>query len=606
MDTAAQRDLIPDRRERRRQSAAHRFTALGGVAALSLNALSSLAYGPEALVGVLVTVGASAVRYTLPVAIAVTVLLLILVWSYRRAIAVFPEGGGSYAIATRELGRGASLIAAAAAVLDQVLTVALGLAVGTAVLGSVFPIVADHRLVTALIALAGLTALNLIGIAESTAVLLVPTLLYIAAIAGIVVAGLLRGEPAAQIGTPADLHDLPGVIGPWVLLRALAAAATSTTGLEVVADNAPAFRAPAARRAQRTELMLGLLLAVLLLGIAKDIAAHQVLPRDGVTMLAQLAAAACGTGILFYAICLVIAGTLGLTANTGFAGLPMLLSRLARDRRMPFLFALRAERPVYRYAVAGLAVLAALALACANARVELLLPIYAIAVFTGFTVSQVGLVRHWVDEHGPRWRWKVLVSGIGAALTAAAAIVEFLAEFSSATWVLLFVAPVLMLLFDRTEHYYRDVADHLGLSAEIPVPQLDSTKKTIVVVPIAAVSWLTRRALEAATRMGDEIHPIAVDVDAESTAWLRERWQAWNPGLELRVLPSPCERLVEPLVDYADSLAAPDTMVIVLLPRIESRRRRYRLLHNQRAPLVMSTLTGHTDAIAATITFHVD
>ncbi len=606
MDTAAQRDLIPDRRERRRQSAAHRFTALGGVAALSLNALSSLAYGPEAMVAVLVTVGASGLDYTLPVAIAVTILLLVVVWSYRRAIGVFPDGGGSYAIARREFGRGPGLIAAAAAVLDQVLTVALGLAVGTAVLGSVFPIVADHRLVTALIALAALTALNLFGIAESAAVLLVPTVLYIGVIAAIVVAGLLRGEPVAEIGTPADLHELPGVIGPWVLLRALAAGGSTLTGLEMVADHAPDFRPPAARRARRTELMLGLLLAVLLLGIAKDIAAHQVFPRDGVTILAQLTAAACGTGILFHAAGLVIAGTLGLAANSGFAGLPRLLSRLARDRRMPYLFALRAERPVFRYAVAALAVLAALALACSNARVELLLPIYAIAVFVGFTVTQLGLVRHWVDGHGPRWRWKVLLAGLGAIATGGGAIVLFLAEFASTTWILLIVAPALMLLFDRTEHYYREVANHLGLGTEIPVPQLDSTKKTIVVVPIAAVSWLTRRALEAARRMGDEIHPIAVDVDAELTASLRERWRAWNPGVELRVLDSPCERLVEPIAEYADSLSTADTMVIVLLPRIESRRRRYRLLHNQRAPLIMSTLTGRTDAIAATITFHVD
>ncbi|MFF0493401.1 amino acid permease [Nocardia sp. NPDC004068] len=606
MDTAAQRDLIPDRRERRRQSAAHRFTALGGVAALSLNALSSLAYGPEAMLAVLVTVGASGVRYTLPVAVATVVLLLVLVWSYRRAIAVYPEGGGSYAIATREFGRGTSLLAAAAAVLDQVLTVAIGLAAATAVLGSVFPLVAEHRLATALLGLAALTVLELFGVAASPAVLLVPTLLYVAAIGGIVVAGLLRAEPVAEIGTPADLHDLPGVIGPWVLLRAFAIGTSTLTGLEVVADHAAVFRAPAVRRARRTELMLGALLAVLLLGIAGDIVAHDVSPREGVTVLAQLTAGAVGTGTLFSAIGLVLAATLAAAAASGFAGLPVQLSRLARDRRMPYLFAVRAERPVYRYAVAGLAVFAALALVCARARVDLLLPLYAIAVFVGFTVTQVGLVRHWVEAHARRWQGRVLVSGIGAVATGVAAVVLFLAEFTAATWVLLIVAPALMLLFDRTEHYYREVGDHLGLGTKIPPPQYDSAKRTIVVVPVAAVSWLTRRALEAARRMGDEVHPIAVDVDPRITAGLRERWREWDPGVELRVLPSPAERLVEPIADYADSLTAPGTLVIVLMPRIESRRRRYRLLHNQRAPLITNTINHRTDAIAATITFHVD
>ncbi|MBF6326930.1 APC family permease [Nocardia transvalensis] len=607
MGGTAEVDRIPDRRERRRQRGdAYRLTAIGGVATLSLNALSSLAYGPEAMLAALVTVGASAVRYTVPVAVVVAVLLLVLMLSYRQAVAVFPDGGGSYGIAKRQLSRGASLGAAAAMVIDQVLTVAIGVAAAAAALGSMFSIVADHLLVTALIGLAVLTLLNLFGIAESAKVLSVPTLLYLVVLGAIIVGGLIRTHPVAEIGTPADLHDLPGVIGPLVLLRAFAAGTSTLTGVETVADGAAAFRAPAVRRAQRAEVTVGLLLGVLLLGIAKDIATHEILPRDGVTVLAQLAAAAFGTGILFYIANLVIAGALGVAAGTGFGRLPVLLSELARDHRMPHLFALRAERPVYRYAVVALAVLAALVLSIADARVDRLLPLYAVAVFVGFTLTQAGLMRHWVDEHGPRWRWRVLLNAIGAAATALAALVLFVAEFTAGAWLLIFLAPALMLLFDRTEHYYREVANFLGMGTTIPAPQTDPAQQTTVVVPVVAVSWLTRRALEAARRMGDEVHAVAVDIDPEVTATLRNRWQEWDPGVDLRVLPSPCGRLIEPIVDYADELAAPDRLVIVLLPRIESRRRRYRLLHNQRLPLITRELRARTDAIAATITFHVD
>ncbi|WP_324194298.1 APC family permease [Nocardia blacklockiae] len=598
---------VRDRRLRRHHRGdAYRLTALGGLAALSLDALSSIAYGPEAIVSVLVTAGAGAVRYTVPVAVAITVLLLVLVVSYRQVIAAFPDGGGSYAVAKREFGRPASLLAAAALVIDYVLTVAVALAAGAAALGSLFPLIADHLLATELIALAALTAVNLIGIAESAKVLMAPVVLYLVVVGAIIVIGLLRDAPVATIGTPITFRDAPGVIGPLILLKAFSAGGSSVTGIEATANSVPSFRTPSVRRAQHPEVAMGLLLGVLLLGVAKVIATHEVLPREGVTVLAQLAAAAFGTGVLFYVANVTFAGVLGLAANTSFGGLPVLLSRLADDHRVPHLFALRAERPVYRFGVAALGVLAGLVLILVDARVDHLLPLYAIGVFIGFTISQSGLVRHWVRDHGPRWGWKALLNGFGALLTAVAAVVFFLGRFTDGAWLLLFLVPGLMLLFDRTEHYYRDVAAELGMGTAVPVPRRDPTKRTVVVVPVVAVSGLTRRALEAALSLGEQVHPIAVDIDPATTARLVEQWRAWDPGLELRVLPSPQHGMVEPIVDYARRITAPDLQVVVLLPRIEPRRRRYRILHNQRAPIIAEALDRHTDAIAATITMHLD
>ncbi|WP_280329754.1 APC family permease [Nocardia wallacei] len=606
-DTPARGYRVRDRRLRRHHRGdAYRLTALGGLAALSPDALSSIAYGPEAIVSVLVSAGADAVRYTVPVAVAITVLLLVLVVSHRQVVAEFPDGGGSYAVAQREFRRPVSLLAAAALVIDYVLTVAVALAAGAAALGSLFPLIADHLLATELIALAALTAVNLVGIAESAKVLLAPAVLYVVVIGAIIVVGLLRAEPVATIGTPSVFHEVPGVLGPLLLLKAFSAGGSSVTGVEVVANSVPAFRAPAVRRAQRAEVALGLLLGVLLLGIAKVIATHHVLPRDGVTLLAQLAAAAFGTGVLFHVANLTVAGVLGLAANTSYGGLPVLLSRLADDHRMPHLFALRAERPVYRFGVAALGVLAALVLILVDARVDHLLPLYAVGVFIGFTISQTGLVRRRVRDHGRYWGWNVLLNGIGAALTALAAVVFFLERFTEGAWLLLFLVPALMLLFDRTEHYYREVAAELGMGTAIPAPRRDPARRTVVVVPVVAVSGLTRRALDAALSLGEQVHPIAVDIDPVTTARLVDQWHAWDPGLELEVLPSPRHGMVEPIVDYARRLTAPDLQVVVLLPRIEPRRRRYRILHNQRAPIIAEALDRHTDAIAATITMHLD
>ncbi|WP_067569857.1 APC family permease [Nocardia acidivorans] len=601
--------LVPvaDPRLRRLQGGdAFRLTALGGVAALSLDALSSVAYGPEAIVGALTAAGAAAVRYTLPITIAITVLLLVLVVSYRQVIAVYPEGGGSYAVAKTRLGRPVSLLAAAGLVVDYVLTVAVSLAAGAASLGSVFPFVAEHLVACTLIALAVLTVVNLVGIAESAKVLMLPALLFIVSVAAIVVVGLIRSHPVAVIGADPGGFPATETLGALLLLKAFAAGSSSLTGVEAIANSVPTFRAPAVKRAQHTEMTLGILLGSLLIGLGILIRHHHVLPRGQVTILSQLSAAAFGTGWLFYATSLVITLVLGLAANTSFGGLPVLLSLLAKDNRLPHLFALRAERPVYRYGVVALAMVAALVLVLSQAHTARLLPLYAIGVFIGFTISQTGLVRHWLTDHGRGWVWKMLLNGFGAILTAVAAVVFLFEKFTEGAWLLLVIVPALILLFDRIERYYVRIGVQLGFGTKIPRPHADSRRRVIVVVPVTAISRLTEKALSAAMRMGDEVHPIAIAIDVESTRRLTREWHDWNPGIELRVLPSPHRSMVDPIVGYTRKLCSPEHQVVVLLPRIEPRHARDQLLHNQRVPIILAAVDTHTDAIAATISFEVE
>lgn len=599
-------DAIADRRVRReRQDDAHKLTALGGLAALSLDALSSVAYGPEAIVVVLVAAGASAVRFTLPISIAITVLLIVLVVSYRQVIAVHPDGGGAYAVAKKDLGRNLSLLAAASLVVDYVLTVAVSLAAGAASLGSVFPSLAHHLLAICLIGLVLLTGLNLVGIAESAKTLMLPAVVFIVGILAIVIVGLTRSHPVTRIGVDLGPVHATEALGVVLVLKAFAAGCSALTGVEAIANGVPAFRRPAVKRAQRTELGLGVLLGTMLIGLAVLIKLHHVVPRGHVTVLAQLSAAAFGTGWPFYVTNLSVTLVLAFAANTSFGGLPVLMSLLAKDNRLPHLFALRAERPVFRYGVTALGILSAILLLAIGADTNRLLPLFAIGVFIGFTISQAGLVHHWWTHRSPSWISRIALNGTGAVLTAIAAVVFFTSKFSEGAWLLLLIIPALLLLFERIEHYYNDVGRQLGLKTlpAMPTRPTGFDNQAMVIVPIVAVSRLAELALQTAFRLGGEVVPVVVSIDHKSTEQLCEQWRRWNPGVDLRVLPSPHRSLVAPIVGYVQSQLDSGRQVTVLLAEVEPRHRRYQLLHNQRGLILAAALRSRTDAVVATLPF---
>jgi len=573
---------------------------------MSLDALSSVAYGPEAIVLGLIVAGTAAVTWTVPIALAITALLLVLVVSYRQVIAVHPDGGGAYAVAKKDLGRWPALLAAASLLVDYVLTVAVSLAAGAASLASVFPPLAHHLLALTLAGLAVLVVINLIGIAESAKVLMGPTLLFIVGIFAIVGFGFFQPHPVAVIGDDLGPVHATEAMGVVVVLKAFSAGCSSLTGVEAIANAVPAFRSPAVKRAQHTEIALGILLGAMLLGLAFLIRLHGVVPRGNVTLLAQLSAAAFGTGWPFYVINLAVTLVLAFAANTSFGGLPVLMQLLAKDHRLPHMFALRAEKPVFRYGVTALAVLAALVLLVVNADTQRLLPVFAIGVFIGFTISQTGLVRHWRKERGPRWVGYALLNGAGAVMTAVAGIVLLASKFTEGAWLLVFLVPGLVLLMDRIERYYRYAAEQLGLGQipTKPVPCADA--QAMVVVPIVAVSCVAERALQTAMRFGCEIVPLTVEVDPESTQRLCQKWREWDPGYELKVLPSPHRSLVAPTVQFVKTEIDKGREVTVLLAQVEPRRWRHKLLYNQRGPILEAALRARTNAAIASVSFRID
>jgi amino acid transporter len=596
----APRKVLPRVPLRHGEGKKDHLTSFGGLAALSLDALSSVAYGPEAIVLVLAAGGASALRLTLPITLAIAGLLAVLVVSYCQVIAVHPDGGGAYAVGKKDLGGTVSLLAAASLVVDYVLTVAVSLAAGAASLASVFPSLASHILGLALGGLVLIAGVNLWGIAESARVFMVPMLLFLGAVFTVIGIGLGRSHPAAVVGTAVPVHAVEAV-SVLLVLKAFAAGCSALTGIEAIANGVPTFREPRAKRAQRTELMLGALLGTMLIGLSILIHRQHVAPRGGVTVLAQLAAGSFGTGWAYYATNIIVTLILALAANTSFGGLPVLMSLLSRDNRLPHLFGLRAERPVYRYGVVALALLAGLLLIVVHAATDRLIPLYAIGVFIGFTISQTGLVRHWFGERPPRWWLRAALNGTGATLTALAAAVFIATKFAAGAWVVVITVPALMLLFARIQSYYTAVGRELDLSRS-PAP-LTPTRKSLVIVPVGSVSKLTEHALLAARSLADDVVAVSVWPDTEKCSDFRADWDRWDPGVPLETLESPHRSLVHPMVDYVRQAAEGGRQIAVLIVEVQPRRWRYRILQNQRGLLLAAVLRASTDVVICTIPY---
>ena len=578
----------------------HDLGVFGGLAALSLDALSSVAYGPEAMMVVLVTAGLGALKYTLPLTIVIVAMLALLVISYTQVIDAYPEGGGSYSVSKANLGRTLSLLAAASVVVDYVLTVAVSLAAGAASLGSVFPGLASHLLPVCLVGLVILTAVNMFGIAESAKALMVPTVVFIISILATIVVGALRSHPVARIGTPMPVQAT-ATVGILLLLKAFASGCSAVTGVEAISNGVPAFREPRIKTAQRTEMSLGVLLGVMLIGLVLVIRAHHVVPRGGVTVLAQVTAGAFGTGWPFYVSNIAVALVLGLAANTSFGGLPVLLSLLAKDHRMPHAFYLRSEKPVYRIGIVALSLAAGLLLIAVDAKTNDLIPLFTIGVFVGFTLSQIGLVRHWSKARPPRWRLRATLNGTGAVMTTVAVFVFVFTKFLAGAWVVVIAIPALMMLFNVTEHYYQAVAKELKLGKTPPRPR---RRESIVIVPTSTVNLLTQKAVSAALSLGEQVVAVAVAGDEEECAQIKRDWDDWACGIPIEVLLDPQRSLVRSVLKYVKSVEDEDATIVVLIPEILPRKRRHEILHNQRARLLSAVLKSRTKVVIATLPFH--
>jgi amino acid transporter len=593
------------------ESSKEQITPVEGLSALSLDALTSVAYGPEAIIVVLAFAGAGALHLVLPITGAIVALLVILIFSYRQVIDAYPGGGGAYAVSRANLGRNASLVAGAALVVDYTLTVAVSIAAGVGALTSAFPSLSGATVPLCLSILAVITVLNLRGLGDTARAFLLPTMLFIVGLLAIIVVGLIH---------PLGLHQaLPGrsllttrglqTVGILLVLKAFSAGCSALTGVEAIANGVPLFKQPRVVRAKRTELMLGLILGAMLLGLAVLARRWHVGPRSDQTVLSQIMAMAVGRHWAYYVVSLTITAVLALAANTSYGGLPILASLLARDNYLPHLFALRGDRQVFSNGILVLTALSAALLVAASGTTNELIPLFAIGVFTGFTLSQAGLVVHWWRGRPPRWRRRATINASGAVVTGLATVVFLISKFTEGAWVVVVAVPAFVLLFRRIGAYYARAGSALGVGT---VPDRPVGRRTLVIVPIINVSRLTERALSEALSLGQEVVAISVVLDQEGDKGdgqspLEQQWAAWNPGVPLRVLHTEYSSVVEPVVAFIDEARArSDQQIVVLIPVVVPDHLRYVILHNQMDKVLSTALRSRTDVVVARVPMHLE
>jgi amino acid transporter len=577
---------------------------LEGLPALSLDALTSVAYGPEAILVVLATAGAAALSGVLPITGAIVALLVLLVVSYLQVIDAYPGGGGAYAVSRENLGPGASQLAAASLIVDYTLTVAVSIAAGVASLTSAFPSLASNTVPICLGLLVLITVLNVRGLGESARAFLLPTLVFIGGILVVIVVGLVHplAEHAPQPGHSLVATTNLAPVGVLLVLKAFASGCSALTGVEAIANSVPQFRQPRVRRAKQTELLLGGLLMVMLLGLAVLADRFHIGPRSGQTVLSQIVGASIGRNAGYYIVELSVTVALSLAANTSFGGLPVLTSLLARDNYLPHAFALRGDRLTFTTGIWTLAILAGALLVAVGGDTNRLIPLYAIGVFTGFTLSQTGLVVHWRRARPRGWARRAVLNGIGAVVTAVAVVILLGTKFTEGAWVVVVAVPVFILIFHRIHHYYERVGRDLAMGT---MPSRPRPHPSIVVVPLTGVSRLTAKAITDARSLSAEVVALTVEFEDESAppSHLARDWERWHPGVPLVTLRSPYSSVVHPICEYIDRLRAeaPERVVVVLIPVIVPHKLRHRLLHNHLDLVLSSALRNRTDVVVGRV-----
>ncbi|MCL5116406.1 MAG: APC family permease [Firmicutes bacterium] len=577
-----------------------------GLAALSLDALTSVAYGPEAIALVLITVGAAGIRYLLPISLAIIGLLALLVLSYSQVIDAYPKGGGAYAVSKDNLGLGASHLAAAALIVDYILTVSISIAAGIGALTSAFPALLPWTLPLCLVLLAIVTVLNLRGVGESARAFLLPTMVFIVGLLALLAWGFIHPSMSHPVHTlpPRSPH-----VSLFFLMKAFAAGCTALTGVEAIANGVPLFREPRQKRAKRTEWLLGILLATMLFGIAALTIRFGVLPGGNETLLSRVMTASVGRSWAYFVVSLAITMVLGLAANTSFGGLPVLASLLARDRYLPQAFAIRGDRLVFERGIWVLAIASGVLLVAVNGNTQALIPMFAIGVFTGFTLSQLGMVFHWRKVRPKAWRLRASLNLLGAMATGVATLLFVTTKFAAGAWVVVVAIPILIFLFRRVKRYYERVGRELRVG-QVPDP-LTPRPTPVVIVPIAPnVTELTRRALDHALSLSHDVIAVVVLFESggeESEAGQRFHalWKAWNPPVRLVVLKSQYHSVIRPLTRFINTIERrANERVLVLVPEVVPDGWGSSLLHNRIGTAISRALRRRTDVVIGTVPMH--
>jgi amino acid transporter len=582
-----------------------RLSRATGLAVLSSDALSSVAYATEEILRVLMIGGAAALSLSTPVSAVIALLLLIVAFSYRQTIFAYPTGGGAYLVAKDNIGDTPALVAAAALLIDYTLTVAVSIAAGVAALTSAFPALHVSRVELSLGFMTVLALGNLRGVRESGRLFSVPTYFFIGGILVLLAVGAWRWATGTIVPLDqAAANALPvGSLGLFAILTAFANGCTAMTGVEAVSNGVPAFRKPESKNAAATLVVMAVLAVGMFVGITLLAHAYVIVPSDTETVVSQIARAVFGgRGWPYYAI---QAGTmliLVLAANTAYADFPRLASIVSRDRYLPRQFMNQGDRLAFSNGIVVLSLCAGLLLVIFGGDTHALIPLYMIGVFVSFTLSQFGMVIHWRRLREPGWRTSAVVNGIGAIVTAIVLVIVASTKAAEGAWIIILLIPTLVVIFRTTRQHYDHVASQLSLREFAPLPKL----RNIVLLPVSGVHRAVLQALHYAHTLSDDVRALYVSTDPHSLELVRKEWDQWGEGVPLVVLESPYRSVLEPILGYINELEAnqPDAYVTIVLPEFVPARWWQHLLHNQRALLLKGALLFRPNTVVTNVPFH--
>jgi amino acid transporter len=587
------------------------------------DAISSTAYATEEMLIALVVAGAAAASLSIYVAAAVVVLLVFVALSYQQTVHAYPNGGGSYVVSRENLGLFPGMVAAGSLMVDYVMTVAVSVASGVAAILAAFPSLAGDTLVhpdrnrvlicIALIIL--VTLVNLRGVRESGRLFSIPTYAFALLCGGLVVVGLVRWVAGDLQAAPASggATTLEGMALLWIVLKAFSGGCSAMTGTEAISNAVPAFKPPESKNASVTLGIMAAILAFLLLGVtALGQVLHVVPDESGAdTVLGQIGHAVYGGGFFYYALQIATMAILVLAANTSFTGFPRLASVLARDGLMPRQFMNRGDKLVFSNGIVGLMIAAILILVIYTAKTHSLIPLYAVGVFTSFTLSQSGMVVRWFRLRTEGWHWRAAMNGFGALLTGVVTIVVLVTKFLHGAYIVLIAVVVLIAAFQTVRRHYNRVARYLAPQDPGQLARLGqvavSRPRTTVVLFVSQVNELTARSLALGRGLSpDDFHAVTIASDPERVKALQNTWAEMGIDVPLRVVDSPYREFTRPAVEYIRSLrpSAKHT-VTVIIPEFVVEHWWENFLHNQNALRLKAALLGVPWAVVISIPFHI-
>ncbi|HGW2917775.1 TPA: APC family permease [Enterococcus faecalis] len=583
----------------------HKLSRFAALALLSSDALSSIAYGTEQIVVVLVTLSAAAIWYSLPIAAFVIILLISLTLSYRQIIHAYPHGGGAYVVSSENLGRNAGLLAGGSLLVDYI-TVAVSVSAGAEAIISAIPALYGHQVAISIGIVILITLMNLRGLRESASFLMLPVYSFIAIITLLIVVGLFKIVTGAQ---PLNATALPGAVVPGIsialVLRAFSSGSSSLTGVEAISNAVPFFKKPRAKNAAGTLALMATILGFFFVGITFINYWYGIVPKEEVTVLSQIGKAVFGQNILYYLLQFATALILAVAANTGFSAFPVLAYNLAKDKFMPHMYMDRGDRLGYSNGILTLAAGSIVLLLIFQGSTERLIPLYSIGVFIPFALSQSGMVVKWRKET-KNWLPKSIANIVGAFISFAIIAILFIYRLGD-IWPFFIIMPVLIYAFYRVNTHYKNVAEQLRLEDGAQLHEFDGNT---VIVLVGNVTKANVGALNYARSIGDYVVAMHVSMDenVEKEKEIQEEFKKHFPDVRLSIVHSSYRSLQNPILRYVDLVSKNATKhnysTTVLVPQFVPNKRWQNILHNQTSLRLRIRLAWRENIIVATYSYH--